>query len=282
MQVAVKAVGLNFKDVLNVLGMYSGDPGAPGGDCSGIVMQVGREVAHLQPGEDDFCVASTAAANALASCIYADTSTCTFLCAGDPVFGLAPGSLGHSLIAHSPMVVPKPCTLSFEAAATTPTVYIAALAAFADGHNIGSSTRLLVHAGVGGVGLAAINIARAFGCGVVATASSTSERNYLRRLGVQATADSRNVSFCEPTVSAMGPVDVVLNSLTSPGMIAASLSCLSQHGVFAEIGKRDVWSAHRLWQERPDVQHQSVAIDSLPPEVSVYANIMVKLFAAAL
>ena len=38
----MRAVGLNFRDVLNVLGMYPGDPGAPGGDCAGIVTAVGE------------------------------------------------------------------------------------------------------------------------------------------------------------------------------------------------------------------------------------------------
>ncbi len=40
-QVAVRAVGLNFRDVLNCLGMYPGDPGPPGGDCAGTVLAVG-------------------------------------------------------------------------------------------------------------------------------------------------------------------------------------------------------------------------------------------------
>ncbi len=48
---AVKAVGLNFRDVLNVLGMYPGDPGAPGADCAGVVMEVGQDVANMRPGE---------------------------------------------------------------------------------------------------------------------------------------------------------------------------------------------------------------------------------------
>jgi len=39
--VSVRAVGLNFRDVLNILGMYPGDPGDPGGDCAGIVAAVG-------------------------------------------------------------------------------------------------------------------------------------------------------------------------------------------------------------------------------------------------
>ncbi len=49
-QVSVRAVGLNFRDVLNVLGMYPGDPGPPGGDCAGIVTAVGKGVElMLQP-----------------------------------------------------------------------------------------------------------------------------------------------------------------------------------------------------------------------------------------
>ena len=51
MQVTVRAVGLNFRDVLNVLGMYPGDPGAPGADSAGVVAQVGLAVSHLQQGE---------------------------------------------------------------------------------------------------------------------------------------------------------------------------------------------------------------------------------------
>ncbi len=41
LQVVVQAVGLNFRDVLNILGMYPGDPGEPGGDCAGVVTAVG-------------------------------------------------------------------------------------------------------------------------------------------------------------------------------------------------------------------------------------------------
>lgn len=43
--VSVKAVGLNFRDVLNVLGMYPGDPGDPGQDCAGVIAAVGSAVA---------------------------------------------------------------------------------------------------------------------------------------------------------------------------------------------------------------------------------------------
>ena len=65
-----------------------------------------------------------------------------------------------------------------------------------------------------------------------------------------------------------GPFDVVLNSLTSPGMVAATLACVGLGGRLAEISKRDVWSPARVAQERPDLRYQLVAIDFLPVEVT--------------
>lgn len=51
--VAVKAVGINFRDVLNVLGMYPGDPGPPGGDCAGVIVKVGKGVTGFIEGKVD-------------------------------------------------------------------------------------------------------------------------------------------------------------------------------------------------------------------------------------
>lgn len=64
-----------------------------------------------------------------------------------------------------------------------------------------------------------------------------------------------------------GGADVVLNTLTSPGMVAASLALLRPNGRFVEISKRDISSAARISQERPDVRYSLLAIDFLPPEV---------------
>ncbi|GAB4814935.1 hypothetical protein N2152v2_001981 [Parachlorella kessleri] len=221
LQVAVKAVGLNFRDVLNVLGMYPGDPGAPGADF-----------------------------------------------AGDHVFGLAPGCLGHTVHTPAGLLALKPQNITFEAAATTPTVYITVLAAFGYGQGMGPGTRILIHAGTGGVGLAALSVANSLGCAVAVTAGSADKRQYLRCLGLEAVADSRSTAFTDPLLSCLGPFDVALNSLTSPGMVAATLSCLAHDGCFVEIGKRDIWSPQRMYAERPDVQHKLIAIDFLPVEGS--------------
>ena len=69
----VHSVGLNFRDVLNVLGMYPGDPGAPGADCAGVVVATGPGVKHLAPGM--------------------------------AVFGLAPGSLGSHVVSGADTLV---------------------------------------------------------------------------------------------------------------------------------------------------------------------------------
>ena len=62
-----------------------------------------------------------------------------------------------------------------------------------------------------------------------------------------------------------GGVDVVLNSLTSPGMVAGSVAGVRPGGRFVEISKRDIWSPARLAQDRPDVSYSLLAVDFLPP-----------------
>ena len=229
--VAVKAVGINFRDVLNVLGMYPGDPGPPGGDCAGVITAVGPNVTHLKP--------------------------------GDAVFGLAGGCLGSHVRVAAARVVPMPSTLTFEAAATTPTVCITVDAAFVRAASVRVGETVLVHAAAGGVGLAAIQQAAALGGEVVATAGSFNKRELVRSLGAQAALGSRDTVFVSE-MAELGGADVVLNSLTSSGMVAGSLASLHCGGRFVEISKRDIWSGARVAQERPDVLYTLVAVDFLP------------------
>ena len=133
------------------------------------------------------------------------------------MFGFAPGCLGLTVHANADTLAPKPKTLTFEAAATAPTVYLTVLAAFNHGKGLGPQTRVLVHAGTGGVGLAAVSIGSALGCQVLATAGSATKRGHLRRQGLKQALDSRSASFTDPLLSCMGPADLVLNSLTSAG-----------------------------------------------------------------
>mgnify|MGYP001806729484 CR=1 FL=1 len=237
----VHAVGINFRDVLNVLGMYPGDPGAPGGDCAGVVVAAGADVAAAP----------------------------TAPLPGRAVFGLATGSLGSHVLASAQTLVPMPPTLSFEQAATTPTVFVTVEAALRQAAALCRGESLLLPAAAGGVGLAAAQVAAALGAEVVATAGSPAKRALLRRQGIRHVANSRDLSFAEEVVTATGGrgVCVVLNSLTSPGMVGASLSAVSRGGRWVEIGKRDIWSAARVSCERPDVRYGLLAVDFMPAAV---------------
>ena len=231
-EVSVQAVGLNFRDVLNVLGMYPGDPGPPGADCAGLVTATGPEVTSLHPGM--------------------------------AVFGLAGGSLGSHVQAAAQTLVPMPASLSFEQAATTPTVFLTVDTAFNAATACRPGDRVLVHAAAGGVGLAALQQASMLGCAVHATAGSSAKRMMLRSLGVHHVVNSRDTSSATE-LARVGGVDVVLNSLTSPGMVAGSAAGVRLGGRFVEISKRDIWSPARLAQERPDLHYSLLALDFLPP-----------------
>ena len=107
--------------------------------------------------------------------------------------------------------------------------------------------RVLVHAAAGGVGLAAIQVVQAKGATVVATAGGTSKRSLLHSLGVRHVLGSRDTAFVSEAAE-LGGASVVLNSLTSSGMVAGSLAALGAGGRFVEISKRDIWSAARVAQ----------------------------------
>ena len=116
----------------------------------------------------------------------------------------------------------------------------------------------------GGVGLAAIQVVQKLGAQLFATAGSPAKRSLLRSLGAQHVVNSRSPDFASDLAQA-GGADVVLNSLTSPGMVAGSLAGVRPGGRFVEISKRDIWSPARLAQDRPDLYYSLLAVDFLPP-----------------
>ena len=115
----------------------------------------------------------------------------------------------------------------------------------------------------GGVGLAAIQVVKSLGARLYATAGSASKRSLLRSLGSHHVVNSRAPDFVSD-LAQIGGVDVVLNSLTSPGMVAGSAAGVRLGGRFVEISKRDIWSPARLAQERPDLHYSLLAVDFLP------------------
>ncbi|WP_167347302.1 polyketide synthase dehydratase domain-containing protein, partial [Streptomyces xanthophaeus] len=136
-RIGVRAAGLNFRDVLIALGTYPGE--APlGSEAAGVVLEVGAEVTGLAP--------------------------------GDRVMGLVPDGFGSVAITDGRMVVPMPESWSFTQAASVPLVFLTAYYGLVDLADVQSGERLLVHAAAGGVGMAAVQLARHWGVEVLATA----------------------------------------------------------------------------------------------------------------
>ena len=113
---------------------------------------------------------------------------------------------------------------------------------------------MLIHAATGGVGLAAIQVARRLGARIFATAGSPEKREFLRLLGIEHVYDSRSLDFAEQILEATSGegVDIVLNSLAGEA-IAKGLAALRPYGRFLELGKRDIYQNSRLgmgrWQQ---------------------------------
>jgi NADP-dependent 3-hydroxy acid dehydrogenase YdfG/acyl carrier protein len=122
----------------------------------------------------------------------------------------------------------------------------------------------LVHAAAGGVGMAAMQLARWIGAEVLATASPP-KWEVLRSLGVKHIASSRDSDFVSAFRSATGGADVVLNSLTGE-FIDASLSLLTPGGRFVEIGKADIRDEASVGARHPGVIYRAFDVFSIPPE----------------
>ena len=126
--------------------------------------------------------------------------------------------------------------------------------------------RVLVHAGAGGVGMAAIQIAHHLGAEVIASAGSPAKRALLESLGVRHVIDSRRGDFTEAVMELTGRrgVDVVLNALAAEA-IPMGLACLGEFGRFIEIGKRDLYQNSRipLWPLRNNASFHVVAMDAV-------------------
>ncbi|HEY1278336.1 MAG TPA: SDR family NAD(P)-dependent oxidoreductase, partial [Acidimicrobiales bacterium] len=207
-EIRVHATGLNFRDVLNALGMYPGDPGPLGGECAGVVVAVGPGVTNVK--------------------------------VGDPVVAVAPGSFRTYVTCSAVLVAAKPATMTFAEAAGLLIANMTAEFALRHVGRLQAGERVLIHAGAGGVGLAAIALAQRVGAEVYATAGSASKRAFLSSLGVTHVYDSRSLAFGAEILADTGGegVDVVLNSLAGD-FVTTSLGLLRCGGRFLEIGKRD-------------------------------------------
>ena len=228
-RVAVDSAGLNFWDVFRSLGFI--EEGLLGREMCGRILEVGSKVSRFS--------------------------------AGDRVVGLGFGAFGPQMVTREELVALAPTGFSATGLATVPSAFVSAALSF-ELSGLETGERVLIHAGAGGVGLAAIQLAQAAGAEIFATASAP-KRDFLRSLGVDHVFDSRTTAFGSEILEATGGggVDVVLNSLTSEGFIDASLSCLKQGGRFVELARRDILSEEMMAAVRPDVAYDILELDVL-------------------
>jgi acyl transferase domain-containing protein/acyl carrier protein len=226
-EIEVRASGLNFRDVLNVLGVYPGDAGRPGSECAGRVIAVGSAVTEFGVGDD--------------------------------VMALADGAMATHVVTPAGRAVRKPARLTFDEAASLPIAFLTAEYALNDLAHLSRGERVLIHAAAGGVGLAAVQIARRAGAEVYATAGSPEKHAFLHALGVEHVFSSRSLDFAAELMERTEGrgVDVALNSLAGD-FIPRTLSVLARSGRFIEIGKTDIWGAAEMQAARPDVEYHAL------------------------
>lgn len=239
-EIEVAAVSLNFRDVMKALALYP----AEGNDCMMLGDECAGKIVSVGPGVEDFRP-------------------------GDEVVALAPGCLGSHATTLASLVMQKPVDLTLEASVTMPVVFLTAHYALNHLARIRAGERVLIHAGTGGVGLAALQIARQVGAEIFATAGSPEKRQLLKLLGVGHVMDSRSLSFAEEIMESTEGrgVDVVLNSLSGDA-IRKGLSCLGPHGRFLELGKRDIHMNSKLglWAFRKNLSFFSIDLGGLMEE----------------
>ncbi|MEU7791018.1 type I polyketide synthase [Amycolatopsis sp. NPDC049159] len=234
-RVAIRAAGMNFRDVLIGLGMYPGEP-IMGIEGAGVVLECGEGVTGLKP--------------------------------GDKVMGFFPGSFGPRSVADQRMLAKMPEGWSFSEAASVPIVFLTAYYGLVDLAGLRAGESVLIHAGAGGVGMAAIQLARHLGAEVYATASP-GKWDVLRASGLDDAhlASSRTTGFAELFREAGGSrgVDVVLNALTRE-FVDASFALMPRGGRFLEMGKADVRDAGEVAAAHPGVAYQAFDLVEAGPD----------------
>ena len=165
------------------------------------------------------------------------------LVVGDPVIALSNHSFCTNVVTKGYMATLLPECLGYTDGAGVPITFLTVDYALNQAARLQAGERILIHAGAGGIGLAAIQFAQAIGAEIYATAGQDFKRDYLRSLGVEHVMDSRSLDFVDEIKALTDGegVDVVLNALAGE-FIPASMSLLRPFGRFLEIGKKDIYA----------------------------------------
>ncbi|MDX2152759.1 MAG: SDR family NAD(P)-dependent oxidoreductase [Bryobacteraceae bacterium] len=222
--IEVEYAAINFRDVLKCVGQYPATRAAElalGDECGGTIVAVGSGVEGWR--------------------------------AGDRVVTCAAGCFRRYVTAPAGTLFRVPEGWETSDAATMPIAFLTAWYALYTVGRLAAGETVLIHAAAGGVGLAAVQLARRAGARILATAGSEAKRDLLRELGCELVMDSRSIAFGREVMEHTGGrgVDVVLNSLAGEAL-KESVGCLAAYGRFLEIGKRDLFGNSRvgLWPLR--------------------------------
>ncbi|MEQ8267731.1 MAG: SDR family NAD(P)-dependent oxidoreductase [Parvibaculum sp.] len=218
------ASGLNFRDVMYALGVLpeealeAGFAGpSVGMETAGVVQAVGSRVVTFKPGDEVIC--------------------------------FAPNCFDSHVVTPASAVMRKPKGLSFDDAATIPTAFFTVCYALEYLARLRRGERLVIHGAAGGVGLAAIQVARKIGAEIFVTVGTPEKHNLMKMLGVPEDHifNSRSLRFADEILNTTNGegVDVVLNSLAGDA-IHRNLGLLRPFGRFIELGKRDFYENSRI------------------------------------
>ncbi len=246
-EIEVDCAGLNFRDVLTALKMVTGRGERLGGECAGRVVSVGKGVRRFRE--------------------------------GDEVIAFALGGLASYVTVSSDLVIEKPSGISLEQSAALPIAFLTALYAFRRVTALHPGQKVLIHAAAGGVGFAAVQLAKLAGAEIFGTAGNPEKRILLKSWGVHHVFDSRSLSFADKLRAVVGEsgIDVVLNSLSGE-FASQSLKLVRPGGAFIELGKRDLLEPQAVERAYPGVsytafdladvsQHEPLLIRSLFEEL---------------
>lgn len=210
--VKVKAVGINPVETYIRSGTYSRKPALPtilGNDCAGIVQQVGSNVATFKPGDRVF---------------VSKTNT---------------GAYAEFTVSPATSVYPLPEVLSFSQGAALPVPYFTAYRALFQRGSARPGETILVHGASGGVGIAAVQFARASGMKVFGTAGTPQGEQLVQKAGAHMVFDHRKEGYLDEIKLEAGEngVDVIVENAAQVNL-GKDLALLAMGGRVAIVGSR--------------------------------------------
>ncbi|TRX97451.1 hypothetical protein FHL15_001729 [Xylaria flabelliformis] len=246
-EIQVQAIGINFRDLLVILGRVGSD--TVGAECAGIVTRIG--------------------------------ANCNTLNVGDRVCAVAFGCTRTHMRFHHQLAVKIPDDFPVEKAASLPITGVTAYYSLHTLARLRKEDSILIHSAAGGTGQMAVQIAQSVGAEVYVTVGTPEKRQLMRDLyGIPETHifHSRDTAFAQDIFHATNGkgVDVIVNSLAGD-LLQASWNCIAPLGRFIELGKADIEGNSKLpmFHFDKNVTFYAVAVDSLSDQrPSMVGNIL--------